>query len=326
MRLLAGLLTIAALACCPPVEARTARALDLAFVLDTTGSMSAEIREAKERVHQVAAALAAARPGVRVRLAVVAYRDRGDEYLTRHSPLTEDLGLVDTFLSTLRAGGGGDSPEDLLSGLAVALSELAWDESAETDRQVFLIGDAPPQLGYEDGARPDEIVAEALERRIVVNAIGCRSLSSEGVAFFRSLAYSTEGAYHHVGRVELGGRKASTPGLADAVVATLGKNPERTGPTRPLALHRSSAPPPEIGRHLQVERMPGEDACLLGVVLPQGLRLADEPSVSESDEGLEVLLTLAAGQGESQAFELSPCPDEALPVRLALLNHSRPQD
>ena len=238
--------------------------------------------------------------------------------LTRHSPLTEDLGLVDTFLSTLRAGGGGDTPEDVLSGLSVALSELAWDESSGTDRQVFLIGDAPPQLGYEDGARPDEIVAEALERRIVVNTIGCRSLSAEGVAFFRSLAYATEGAYHHVGRVELGGLGASTQGLADAVVATLGNAPERPGPTRPLGLRRSSATPPEAGRHLHVERMPGEDACLLGVALPQGLRLGDEPSVSLSDEGLEVLLALAAGQGGSLAFELSPCPDESLPLRLSL--------
>ena len=45
---------------------------------------------------------------------------------------------MDAFLSALRAGGGGESPEDVLSGLAAALGELDWDESPGTDRQLFL--------------------------------------------------------------------------------------------------------------------------------------------------------------------------------------------
>jgi uncharacterized protein YegL len=298
-----------------------ARDLDLVFLLDTTGSMSGEIREAKERVQQVAEALRSSRPGARVRLGVVAFRDRGDDYLTKVQPLTSDVDAVDAFLSALRAGGGGDGPEDLLSGLAAALGELDWNESLRADRQLFLIGDAPPHLDYEDGRTTDSIIEEARERRIVLNTIGCRSLSKSGVQFFRTLAYATEGAYHHVGRVELGGtRRTSTPGLADAVVATLARDPEREGTRRRLDLKPSDATPPESNGALSVERLLFEDdgRCLIGVTLPPGLGLSADPRAQVADDALEIALALESGQGGSQAFALAPCPSASLPIRVML--------
>ena len=67
--------------------------------------------------------------------------------------------------------------------------------------QIFLIGDAPPHLDYADDPEPEELVAEARRSRIVINAIGCRSLYGTGVEFFRALAYATEGSYQHIGRL-----------------------------------------------------------------------------------------------------------------------------
>ena len=45
-----------------------------------------------------------------------------------------------------------------LSGVHAALHELDWAADARTDRELFLIGDAPPHLDYEDGPRPEELV------------------------------------------------------------------------------------------------------------------------------------------------------------------------
>jgi hypothetical protein len=301
------------LAAAPP------RDLDLAFVLDTTGSMSGELREAKERVRQVAEALSSARPGARVRLGVVAYRDRGDDYVTRVSPLSEDVAVTDAFLSALRAGGGGDGPEDVLAGVHAALTRLDWDDGPRTDREVFLVGDAPPHLDYDDGPRPEQLVEEALRRRVVLNAIGCRSLSRGGVSFFRELAYATEGAYHHVGRVELGG-ETEHPGVADAVVGTLGGEAEPATAREGVVVTVSDAPAPEARDALLVERLvvDGERRCLLAVSVPLGLGLEAAPEVERSAEALDVHLVLRSGQGESRTYELAPCPPASLPIRLSL--------
>src|SRR5581483_11934961 len=104
----------------PRAVADSTRAdLDVVFVLDTTGSMSGEIGEAQERLRQLAAALRTARTGQRVRFGVVAFRDRGDDYVTKSSPLSEEIATTETFLDGLAAGGGGDEPESDLEALDV---------------------------------------------------------------------------------------------------------------------------------------------------------------------------------------------------------------
>ncbi len=96
--------------------------LDLVFLIDTTGSMGGEIQEAKERVRQIAEALSKQRPNQRLRIGVVAYRDRGDEYVTKVSRLDDRVEVSFAFLAALRADGGGDGPEDVVAGLLAAIA------------------------------------------------------------------------------------------------------------------------------------------------------------------------------------------------------------
>lgn len=79
------------------------------------------------------------------------------------------------FLAELTADGGGDTPEDVLSGIKAALEELEWDLGPDTERQVFILAEAPPHLDYKEGPRSDSLIEQAVSRRIVINAIGCRS-------------------------------------------------------------------------------------------------------------------------------------------------------
>jgi uncharacterized protein YegL len=320
----AGLLLLP-LMVAPGVTAVTTgtRDLDLVFVIDTTGSMAGELREAKERVQQLATALREARPGATVRLGVVAYRDRGDAYVTRVSPLSAEVAQSFDFLATLRAEAGGDSPEDVLSGLAAALHEIEWSASPTVDRQVFLIGDAPPHLDYADGARPEDLFREAAERSIVLNMIGCRSLSGDGVAFFRKAAYATEGTYQHIGRVEVAGQPEA--GVAAAVLSALDVEGAPEPPGTPLDLVETEVAGTEQGgtesRELQVDQVRDKgsgESCGLTVGVPRGLRLEAEPRVTRVAGGLRVELRLTAGQGERRAYRFSSCVPLATTIHVLL--------
>ncbi|MFC1610757.1 vWA domain-containing protein [Myxococcota bacterium] len=299
--------------------------LDMVFLLDTTCSMSGEIREAKERVKQLADALATARSGQRIRIGVVAYRDREDAYLTKKSHLSSNVEDSFTFLASLEANGGGDSPEDVLTGLSVALKEMKWDSSAAVERQVFLIGDAPPHLDYSDGPRPEDLIDEAQKNAIVINAIGCRSLSKSGIDFFRRVAYSTEGSYQHVGRV-----RAEEPGLAEAMLraltptseveevalepvdATLAKRGELAGgEERPFGGIRHGV----LVRHGRANR--SEPGCAITVFLGNGLGLAKAPTFGLSDAVLQVELTVTQGAGGYETWELERCVDPFTPIRVS---------
>jgi hypothetical protein len=299
----------------PPVAAD----LDVAFVLDTTGSMSGELAEAQERLQQLALALATARAGERVRFGVVAFRDRGDDYVTRRSPLSADLADTTSFLSLLSADGGGDGPESVLAALATALRDLDWDRRGATERRVVLVGDAPAHLDYPDEPTVDELVAEARAAQIVVDAIGCRSLPPEGVTLFRTLAYSTEGSYQHIGRVE-------TPrgALMEALgrVATASRD-ELADPGQEVRLEPLGAEP-ATARGLLVHRLaPAEgagagSACLLAVELPRGVGLGAPPGVWLAGGALRVQLVLAEGDGGRERYAMDPCPPLVAPVHVRL--------
>src|SRR5213594_63931 len=73
---------------------------DVVFLLDTTGSMQGEIQEARERIRQIAQMLASGRREGAVRIGVVAFRDRGDVYVTRLSPLDPDVETSFRFLAS----------------------------------------------------------------------------------------------------------------------------------------------------------------------------------------------------------------------------------
>ena len=317
-----GLSAVALLSCALWSPAAHAD-LDLVFLLDTTGSMSSEIQEAKERVRQIASALQEARPQETVRLGVVAYRDRNDAYLTRVQPLSADIDEVFGFLVTLEAGGGGDAPEDVVSGIDAAL-DLDWSPTA--DKQVFLIGDAPPHLDYADGPDLDALLDRARQQEVVLHAIGCRSLSTSGIETFQRIAWSTEGTYQHIGRVE-----TDTSGLAEAMLDTL---TQPTAETRtPLKLWRSSERPPTGGRDLRDRGVlvrlgtwwaplepgsAGPESCTVTALLPDGFAVASTPEAAVGDSGLHLPVPLTAGDGGVQLYELERCLPSSTPLLVHL--------
>src|SRR6266516_1474312 len=87
--------------------------VEVVFCLDTTGSMGGLINAAKQKIWSICNQIAAGKPTPRLKVRLVAYRDRCDEYITKVFDLTEVLDAVHTNLMGFVAAGGGDFPESV---------------------------------------------------------------------------------------------------------------------------------------------------------------------------------------------------------------------
>ena len=145
--------------------------VEVGFVLDTTGSMGPLIEGAKRKIWSIATTIADTNPDAEVRMGLVAYRDIGDEYVTKVFPLTTDIQDLYANLLELRARGGGDWPESVNDALHVGVTKLSWTQGDEVRRIMFLVGDAPPHMDYAQDVKYPDVMKIARERDIVVNAV-----------------------------------------------------------------------------------------------------------------------------------------------------------
>ncbi len=185
--------------------------LDLAFCIDTTSSMQGEIDMVKTKVRSMVAKLSSVQPKPIVRVGLVAYRDNGDEYVTKVFPFSADIDRVEKDIADLYADGGGDSPEAVDKGLHSALNDLKWDGDTHTSKLLFLIGDAPPHSDVHEFDWQDE-ARKAGARGIRINTIGCDGLESDGgVEVFKRIASMTNGKFqaiaYHQEIVDASGRR-----------------------------------------------------------------------------------------------------------------------
>lgn len=194
-----------------------AKRVEVVFVLDTTGSMSGLIHAAQEKIWSIASTLAQARQTPEISVGLVAYRDRGDAYVTQTIDLNRDLDSMYAKLMDLRADGGGDGPEAVNEALEAAIHRMSWSQDPNTYKVVFLVGDAPPHMDYQDDVKYPQIVAAAAAKGIVVNTIQCGSMS-DTVAPWRHIASLGRGRYF---TVEQAGSAVAIATPFDAQIATL---------------------------------------------------------------------------------------------------------
>ena len=164
-----------------------ARTVDLAFVLDTTGSMQEEIAAVKQTIGAVANQLSSAQTNVRIGL--VEYKDRSDCLLTRTFPFSSDLAAFARSTANITADGGGDMPEDMHAGLAAALDKLQWRKEA-TARMIVVIADAPPQF-YGNERHYDDIARRAASRGIKLYTVAASGMDDQGQVVMRQMAAFT---------------------------------------------------------------------------------------------------------------------------------------
>lgn len=169
--------------------------LDVAFLLDATGSMGDEIDRLKANMVSVAEQIAALPGEPDVRFAMTVYRDHGDLFVTRTFDFTGDVGAFTAALREVTADGGGDWPEALEEGLHDVLSTPAW-RGDDTVKLVFLVADAPPHVGGEGPSYVDDVRAAAADG-VKVFPIASSGLADDpqGEYVFRQLAQVTMGRF-----------------------------------------------------------------------------------------------------------------------------------
>jgi hypothetical protein len=145
--------------------------VEVAFVLDTTGSMGGLIEGAKRKIWSIATAIVDSNPDADIRMGLVAYRDIGDDYVTKTFDLTTDIQDLYANLLELKARGGGDWPESVNEALDVTVNKLHWTPSGDVKRIVFLVGDAPPHMDYAQDTKYPITLAVAKQKDIIVNAV-----------------------------------------------------------------------------------------------------------------------------------------------------------
>jgi hypothetical protein len=166
-------------------------ALDLLFLLDTTGSMGDEIDRLKTSIDSVAERISRMDPAPDLRLAMTLYRDEGDEFVTATYDFTADVDAFRVELAKVVADGGGDYPEALDEGLAEALTAPAWRDPETTIQLVFLVADAPPQIGRDVPVPYPASVVDAVARGVKIVPIASSESDDQAEAVFRQLAQAT---------------------------------------------------------------------------------------------------------------------------------------
>ena len=175
------------------VEQATQRPrLDLVFMVDATGSMGDEIAKLKASMRAMAQQISQLPGQPDICYGLVAYRDRGDAFMTRTHDFTDDLAAFQQQLARVQAQGGGDIPEALNEALHEVVHGLSWRVDAA--RMVVLVDDAPPHLDY-GGPQYDTDMQAALAKGIKLFAVGASGLDPVGEYIFRQIAQYTAGRF-----------------------------------------------------------------------------------------------------------------------------------
>src|SRR6266404_9998408 len=161
--------------------------VEVVFCLDTTGSMTGLIQGAKDKIWSICNQIVSGKPSPDLKVGLVAFRDKGDAYVTQVHDLNDDLDAVHGKLKTFQAAGGGDIPEHVNAALFDSVHKIKWSEDKKTLRIIFLVGDAPAHMDYTDDVKYPETCKEACKKAIIINTIQCGN-SSECMKFWKDIA------------------------------------------------------------------------------------------------------------------------------------------
>ncbi|HNR40039.1 MAG TPA: VWA domain-containing protein [Acidobacteriota bacterium] len=182
-----------------PAAAAGAPRIEVCFVLDTTGSMGGLIEGAKLKIWSIANQMVSAKPTPRLKIALIGYRDRGDEYVTRIYDLSEDIDAVYANLQKFEAGGGGDTPESVNQALHEAVAKVAWSADRGVLKIIFLVGDCPPHMDYPDDVKYPKTCEAAVKKDLIINTVQCGN-HGETTPVWQDIAGRAEGKFVAIGQ------------------------------------------------------------------------------------------------------------------------------
>lgn len=168
--------------------------VEISFIVDATGSMGDELEFLKADLKNVIQNVEIENSDINIFTSTVFYRDKGDDYLVKKSDFTEDINKTIGFITQQSAGGGGDFPEAVHTGLSTCINELQWSTKAKT-RIAFLLLDAPPHYTTEVKSEIDNIITVAAKKGIKIIPITASGIDKETEFLMRFLSIATNGTY-----------------------------------------------------------------------------------------------------------------------------------
>ncbi|MEO0944084.1 MAG: vWA domain-containing protein [Pseudomonadota bacterium] len=165
--------------------------LDLAFAVDTTGSMEDELAWLERDLIRVVDQARKIRTGLRIRYGLVTYKDQGDEYVARNYGFTDNARTMRDWLRGERASGGGDYPEASALALKTAVG-LDW-RRGKGERLLFHIADAPPHR--RDAKTYLNAASNAARNQVQVFGLGASGVADEAEYLMRQASLVTGGRY-----------------------------------------------------------------------------------------------------------------------------------
>lgn len=168
--------------------------VELSFIVDATGSMSDEIKFLQDDLNDVIQRVKSENSSINISTSTVFYRDEGDDYLVRSSDFTTDTNNTINFIKDQQAGGGGDYPEAVHTGLKVAIEDFQWSENAGA-RIAFLILDAPPHYEPDVILQLQQTITEAARKGIKIIPISASGIDKKTEFLMRFFSISTNSTY-----------------------------------------------------------------------------------------------------------------------------------
>lgn len=149
----------------------TGKYVNIAFVVDTTGSMSGDISTVKENLTAFVKEIAAS--GAIPRIAIIDYKDiedDGDNTTVVHetpdySVWFDDTDKVIAEIETLEVIGGGDYPESLVDALGYVVSDDVMTFNKFAAKFAFVLTDADYKVGNRWGYESLDQVTEKLSAK-----------------------------------------------------------------------------------------------------------------------------------------------------------------
>ncbi|MEM6995614.1 MAG: vWA domain-containing protein [Myxococcota bacterium] len=173
-------------------RAAAIRAMDVAIVIDATGSMGDELEYLKVELRSIAKEIKREFPNVDQRFALVAYRDQGDQYVTRKFDFTANMAEFQRTLGRQRADGGGDYPEAMDAALEDA-NQLSWRNAPGTARVAFVVADAPPHA--QDMVGTMTAVESLRQKGVAIYPVAASGVAAEAEMIMRAAAATTGAQY-----------------------------------------------------------------------------------------------------------------------------------
>ena len=216
------------LAFVPPAKAFPASGprIQLAILLDTSGSMDGLIDQARSRLWRIVNELATAKKnGLAPRLQVALYEygqnaiPAAAGYLRRIVPLSEDLDRISEELFRLKTNGGEEYCGQVIQ---AAVRELEWSGATGDLKMIVIAGNEPFTQGGTDYRAS---CREAIGRGIIVNTIFCGDYQEGLQSDWKAGADLADGQY-----LAINADQAPPPVNApqDAEIARLGQELNQT--------------------------------------------------------------------------------------------------